>query len=101
MVKLPSYPKVNARNDLVIIEYEDGAQHVWGREDNPENALNVAEQMDIELKLFSYIQETSDTFLNHIIDSITSIADETMIYDLIDEALYQWIRKNKPKPTCL
>ena len=95
MVSLPSFPKVSSKEDLVIIEYEDGTRYVWGSEGNPENAKRVAQELDVEMKLYAYINETANVFLDNIQESITSIADDAIITELLNEALYQRIRKSK------
>ena len=95
MVVLPSYPRAYSQDDLIIIEDKEGIRYVWGNEKNSEKAEIVAEQIDIELRLYAYIQETADTFLSSIFDSITSIADDAVILEFMHDALYQWIRKHK------
>ena len=92
MVVLPQYPKAIVRDDLVVIVYEDGKTYVWGSEGTPEKAMHVAEMMDVEMKLLAYIQETADTFLSGIFDSVTSIADDKVIAALMDDVLCNWVR---------
>ena len=93
MVVLPLFPKAYANDNLVIIEYEDGRTYVWGREITSETARLVAEQMDVELKLLAYIQETAGIFLNIIYDSVSSIADDSVISELMSDVLFHWVRQ--------
>lgn len=93
MVTLPAFPKVISNEDMIIIKHADGNTYVWGSEETPEKAKLVAEQMDIELKLYAYVTETLDIHIETIQDSITSIADNALINQILNEALYQQIRK--------
>jgi len=49
-LRLPAYPRVEARGNAVIIIEEDGEEHLWDHEDNDSVAVAVAEEIQLGLR---------------------------------------------------
>lgn len=92
-MNLPSFPRVKTNEELVIITYENGDQFVWGKEPTLEQAEKVAEELDIELKIFKYIEETIGAAIGKIKENTNQYRDDFLVDELVKEVLYMKTRK--------
>lgn len=91
-MELPTYPRVFSLGKLVVIEYEDGKQLSWGIEGSEYEAINVAEEMDIELKIHTYLKNAINEYIETILTQIIGLAPEEEINALLEEVLRMKIR---------
>ena len=89
---LPQFPRVYSEDNLVIIEYKDGNKHYWGREKDSNEAFTVAETMDLELRILSYLQSSVGNSLKDILESISNTAPTETIMPLLNDVLREQIR---------
>lgn len=87
MVDLPVFPTVCVVEDKVVIEYSDGKRVLWGRETSEVKAKKVAETLELELKIFDYIEKHVDESLLNIRSSLNTIASDSLLDELINEVI--------------
>lgn len=87
-----SYPRVYAESDLVIIEYQNGKQFLWGYEESIRVAERVAQVLELELQILNYVQRHFDECIQDLQSSLGSVGSEDMLNELILEVLSQKIR---------
>jgi len=89
----PVYPRVYTKDHTVIIEYENGRRELWGIESSIGKALRVAEELQLGLRLISYIHQEVDASLNSIRESLVSIAPEDIVEEVLTEELWLLIKR--------
>ncbi len=67
---LPSYPKVEVIDQEIFIILEKGDRYYWGKEENPQQAEKVAEQMELELRGYEYSKTELKKTIKKIVNSL-------------------------------
>ncbi len=93
-MELSPYPKVHVLNGQVIIEYSNGRRMLWSKEESEAEGKQVAAVLELELKVFEYIQGYVDELFSTLQDTLGSIAAEYLIDEYIHEVLTQKVRAN-------
>ena len=93
MGSFPVYPRVYTRDYTVIIEYENGRRELWGMESSIGKALRVAEELQLGLRLISYIHQEVDASLNSIRESLVSVAPGDLVEEVLTEELWLLIKR--------
>ena len=65
-IKLPETPKVEARDTLVVILYDDGSEHTCGEEKTNMDAIKVARELEVELRAINYVRWHVHTFVEEM-----------------------------------
>ena len=89
---LPSYPRVYAEYDVVVIENKPDERLFWGRESSVEKARQVAQELENELRIMEYIKNTIEKTIDEIKNAFPQ-HDSILIRELISEVLFQKARK--------
>ena len=85
-LKLPQTPSVVARGNCVVICYKDGSETVWGDEESHIEALNLAHELEIELRAVNYIKRHIKGFIGEMMELLNSIdADENLLLSIIKD----------------
>lgn len=91
---LSSYPRVFAEKDWVIIEYSNGKQYLWGQERSAQEARNVADVLDIELKVLDYVQHYMGESITTLKSSLSDIITDKILNEIINDVILQYARKS-------
>ena len=91
---LPAYPQVSAVDDLVFIEHEDGKRDCWGREATCDEAARVAAELELGLRLISYVRHAVDESLGDIRESLESDAPAELVEEVLIDDLWQRVRRS-------
>jgi hypothetical protein len=85
-LKLPKTPYVIVRGNCVVICYKDGSETVWGDEETHIEALNLARELEIELRAVNYIKIQIKIFISEMMELLDSInADEDLLLSIIKD----------------
>ena len=90
---LPEYPIVYSIDRLVIIEYEDGVKHCWGEEPSLDLAFSVAEELQSDLRLYSYLSDSLDVHFNELVSSVSPLFSEDAVNFVLIDVILDKIRK--------
>lgn len=84
--KLPNSPNVIVRDNCVVICYKDGSETVWGDEETHIDALNLARELEIELRAVNYIKRHVRRFISEMMELLYSIeADESLLLSIVKD----------------
>jgi hypothetical protein len=67
-LRLPVYPRVEARGNAVIIIEEDGEERLWDFEDDESVAIAVAEEIQLGLRAIHCVRTSLLISLREIVD---------------------------------
>jgi hypothetical protein len=84
--KLPDYPKVEIRGELITIINEDGREETWGLEESREIAESAAKDIELGLKATRYVKLTLAKKLNEIMDYLI---EQNIPIEYLDEIIYR------------
>lgn len=83
-ISLPQTPEVIVKDRTVVICYLDGSEIVWGEEETRDEALRVAQEIEIELRAVQYVRCQVRTFINEMVKTLQSInADEKLLVSIL------------------
>ena len=88
-ISLIDYPRTYVKNNLVYIAYTESEVMVWGEEPNEEEAIAVAEDLQIGLQVLHYIQNSINKWEEEIERYLTS---HEVPHNIINECLYEIYR---------
>ena len=92
-LRLPVYPRVEARGSAVIIIEEDGEEHLWDYEDDESVAVAVAEEIQLGLRAIHCVRTSLLISLRETMDFLReSGVPAEHLGDIIYEG-YQSIQK--------
>ena len=85
-IPFSDYPKVVSRENCIYICFEDGSELYWGEEKGIIEALDLARELEIELKAVSYLKKSIMNFISEMTELLYSIgADENLISSIIED----------------
>ena len=85
-LKLPQTPNVVVRDNCIVICFIDGSETVWSEEASHIDALNIARELEIELRAINYIKWHVTSFIQEMVELLYSIdADETLLLSIIKD----------------
>lgn len=85
-LRLPQTPIVVVRDNCIVICFIDGSETVWGEEASHIDALNIARELEIELRAINYIKWYVRSFIQEMVELLYSIdADETLLLSIIKD----------------
>ena len=85
-LKLPQSPNVIVRDNFIVICFIDGSETIWGEETSHIEALNIARELEIELRAVNFIKSQIKNFIKEIGEILYSIdADETLLLSIIKD----------------
>ena len=83
-IRLPQTPEVIVKDRTVVICYPDGHEIVWGEEETHEEALRIAQEIEVELRAVQYVRMQVRTFINEMVKTLQSInADEKLLVSIL------------------
>ena len=83
-IKLPKNPTVIAQDETVIVRFANGSELVWGQEASKEKAIQVAKELEIELKAVKYVQWHVKNFIQDMKEYLTSLdIDENLLVSIL------------------
>lgn len=85
----PEFPKVVVEGKKIFIHYEDGTRQFWGTEDDVDEQVKVAKEIQEGLKAISYI---TDGVLDTLDGCLDVMKQEGFSKELSDEYLYEALR---------
>lgn len=86
LVKLPSYPRVEAHGKAIFIIEEDGMKIFWGEEENEFIAKTVAEVMQKELRAINYVKCKLAIAVNRLMDDLIELGIST---EHLDDIIFE------------
>jgi hypothetical protein len=85
-IPFSAYPKVVSRENCIIICFEDGTELFWGEENSTIEALDLARELEIELRAVSFLKTSIIDFMAEMTELLFAIgADEGLISSIIED----------------
>ena len=89
-IHLPLTPKVVSRDNSLFICFKDGSEIYWGDENSTIEALDLARELEIELRAVSYLKQQISDFVKDMEELLFSInADESLLLSIIKDGHIQ------------
>ena len=89
-INLPLNPKVVSRDNSLFICFQDGSEIYWGDENSTVEALDLARELEIELRAVSYLKKHISDFVKDMEELLFSInADESLLLSIIKDGHIQ------------
>ena len=82
-IKLPKTPTVIARKESVFIRFSSGSEILWGVETTVEEAVNVARELEVELRAVKYVQWHVRSFIRGMKEYLGSLDIDESLLDSI------------------
>ena len=82
-IKLPKTPTVIARKESVFIRFSSGSEILWGVETTVEEAVNVARELEVELRAVKYVQWHVRSFIRDMKEYLGSLDIDESLLDSI------------------
>ena len=85
-IHLPLTPNVVSRDNSLFICFQDGSEIYWGQENSTIEALDLARELEIELRAVSYLKKQISDFVKDMDELLYSInADESLLLSIIKD----------------
>jgi hypothetical protein len=79
-IELPKTPTVMAQGKTVIVCFSNDTELVWGEEKSVEEAIRVAQELEIELKAVKYVQWHVQHFIHDMKEYLATLdIDENLL----------------------
>jgi small nuclear ribonucleoprotein (snRNP)-like protein len=82
-IELPKTPIVLANNKTVIVRFSNGKEIIWGDMDSAEEAVNVAKELEVELRAVKYLQTMVRDFITEMREYLASLEIDDGLLDSI------------------
>ncbi len=69
-IRLPEYPKVEVRETSIVIIEDDGSKQIWGQEGDRTRALDIAVEMQAELRAIHYVKNCLAVYLSKLAEDL-------------------------------
>lgn len=87
---LPDYPKVDIQGDRIVIVEEDGAEYLWGREEEGLISVDIVKDIELNLRAVRYVKLCLLDSINKI---MFELMDEKIPIEYMDKIIYDGYKK--------
>ena len=98
-IKLPKTPTVIATDKIVMIQFGNGSEILWGKEETTEEAIRIAKELEIELKAVKYVKWHVHNFIKDMKKYLNSLGIEEGLLNSILVDGHAFARKELNKNT--
>lgn len=88
-IQLPNFPKVEVRGTGIVIIEEGGREQIWGNEGDRTRALDIAGEMQVELRAIRYVRTCLAVYLSKLAEDLEGL---DISKEHLDEIIFEGYR---------